>query len=128
MTAAVEVPRSTARPALVEAVARLRERARSWAVTAVLGAALCACQARPPPVAPPGPSAGARTARIESTPGGAEVLLSGTARCTTPCTLRLEAGRYQVTLRKTGYLPYQATLLMPLGEDAAISASLVGSH
>jgi len=97
-------------------------------LTPVLCAALWACQARPPPAPPPGPAAGARTARIESTPGGAEVLLSGTVRCTTPCVLRLEAGRYPVTLRKTGYLPYQTALLMPLGEDAAIAASLVGSH
>jgi hypothetical protein len=95
---------------------------------ALLVAALCACQARPPPAPRPGPSAGARTARIDSSPEGAEVLLGGTVRCTTPCALRLEAGRYQVTLRKTGYLPYEAALLMPLGEDAALSASLVGSH
>ena len=43
---------------------------------------------------------------VDSSPPGSEVYVNGQLRGTTPVTLALDAGRYTVTVRRTGYHDY----------------------
>jgi len=101
-------------------------RARTRLLSALAGTALLAC-AEPPPPAPAPPSAAARAVRIESTPPGASAGVSGQG-CATPCTLRLEPGRYRLVLRKTGYLPYETEITVGFAGETRVNASLLASH
>jgi hypothetical protein len=94
---------------------------------AVLLLAAAACRSpAPPPSAEAGPDA--RPVSFESAPPGADVVVGGRARCRTPCTLRLDPGRYRVELRMTGYMPWESDLAVRLGVDERVEASLVSSH
>lgn len=53
------------------------------------------------------------TITIKSSPSGAEILLNGTSRGTTPDNLQLREGAYQLELRKVGYEVVTRRLLVP---------------
>jgi hypothetical protein len=97
------------------------------ALAPALGLALLACRQRTPEPPPPPPSASARELFIETAPPGAEAIAAG-RRCATPCTLRLEPGRYRVALRKAGYLPSEEEVEVGPGGGTRLTASLVASH
>jgi len=94
----------------------------------LLVAMLAACRAEPPAPAPRAPGPDARSVAVVSRPEGAEVLVGGASRCRTPCTFRVDPGRYRVVLRLTGYLPWDSDLVVHEGADARVEASLVSSH
>jgi hypothetical protein len=89
--------------------------------------AVLACRQVPPP-APPAPGPDARAVTVESEPPGAEVVVDGWRRGETPCAFRLDPGQHRLTLRRSGYLPYQAELVVRFGADARVAAALVASH
>ncbi len=91
---------------------------------------LCACRedavpARRAPV-PAGPDA--PTVTVESRPPGAEVLVGGPARCRTPCAFRVDPGHHRLSLRLSGYMPWESELVVLPGADQRVEASLVPSH
>lgn len=95
-------------------------------------AALVACGCRQDPVAAPhapaGPGPDARMVTVESRPSGAEVLVGGPGRCRTPCSFRVDPGHYRLTLRLSGYMPWETELVVEPGADPRVDASLVPSH
>jgi PEGA domain len=93
----------------------------------LLAGGLCGCRREPAP-ALPASSPSAREVPVASAPPGAQVLVGGAPRCTTPCAVRLEPGRYRVELRLAGYMPYETYLTVALDAEARLDASLVGSH
>ncbi|MDH7568304.1 MAG: SUMF1/EgtB/PvdO family nonheme iron enzyme, partial [Armatimonadota bacterium] len=62
---------------------------------------------------------------VESEPQGAEVVIEGEVKGTTPCTVELEPGpagkRYQVELRKEGMKPYRQSVLLRPGDRIALA-------
>jgi hypothetical protein len=102
-----------------------RAAGRLLAVALLLGASACRSPAPPPP-AEAGPDA--RSVSFESRPPGAEVVVAGRTRCRTPCSLRLDPGRYRVALKMSGYMPWESDLAVRLGADERVEASLVSSH
>ncbi len=99
----------------------------AWAAVA----SLCfACTRPPAPPAPPppeaGPDAGTISVRIE--PYGVEVAADGVARCRTPCSFRIAPGLHRLSVRKSGFLPWQEDVRVDPGAVLEVSASLVGSH
>lgn len=97
------------------------------ALVAVAALAVSGCRASPPPPdAEPGTEA--RPVAVESQPPGAEVVVGGRSRCQTPCTVRLAPGRHRLALKMSGYLPWEQDLVVRLGVDERVSASLVSSH
>jgi hypothetical protein len=102
-------------------------RIAAWAAAA----SLCfACTRAPAPPAPkppePGPDAGTVSVRIE--PYGVEVAADGVARCRTPCSFRIAPGLHRLSVRKSGFLPWQEDVRVDPGAVLEVSASLVGSH
>ena len=97
------------------------------AILVLLGPPALGCRGRPAPASPPAPSASARELRGESSPPGAEAVAGG-QRCSTPCALRLEPGRYRLLLRKAGYFPFETDVELGAASEERVSASLVSSH
>jgi hypothetical protein len=89
-----------------------------------------ACTRAPAPSAAvppdPGPDAGTISVRIE--PYGVEVAADGIARCRTPCSFRIAPGLHRLSVRKSGFLPWQEDVRVDPGVEVKVSASLVGSH
>ncbi len=75
---------------------------------------------------PAGPSA--RAVQFTSEPDGAAVFVDGALVGRTPLTLKLDPGKYRVTIRSARYLPYETDVLVPFGEDVHVAASLIASH
>jgi len=104
--------------------------ARSLA--ALMAAALLAgpaCNRTPaaPARAPePGPDAG--TVVAETEPPGLDLMADGFVRCRTPCRFRIDPGLHRLSVRRSGYLPWQEDVLVEAGQEARVSASMVGSH
>jgi hypothetical protein len=64
------------------------------------------------------------TLQVESVPAGAEVNIAGRS-CVSPCELtRLPPGKYEVTLRKSGFIPYQGSVALNAKETSKISQTL----
>jgi len=64
--------------------------------------------------------------QVESQPSEAAVVLNGTPRGTTPCTLEMEAsGEWRLEIRKDGFAPYVETLTPTPGRTLLIRAPLV---
>jgi hypothetical protein len=93
----------------------------------VLGTAACS----KPPVAParppePGPDAG--TVVVETEPYGMDIVADGFVRCRTPCSFRIDPGLHRLSVRRSGFMPWQEDVLVGAGQEVKVSASLVGSH
>jgi hypothetical protein len=93
----------------------------------LLGAAGCS----KPPVAParppePGPDAG--TVVVETQPYGMDIVADGFVRCRTPCSFRIAPGLHRLSVRRSGFMPWQEDVLVSAGQEVKVSASLVGSH
>lgn len=64
------------------------------------------------------------TVAVESEPPNAEITV-GTRTCVTPCELtRMAPGTYDVTMKKTGYLPWQGSVTLVAREQAKVTAQL----
>jgi hypothetical protein len=64
------------------------------------------------------------TISIESEPSGAEVAVGGRS-CVSPCELtRMIPGKYDITIKKGGYTPYQGTVTLSAKESAKVSQTL----
>jgi PEGA domain-containing protein len=64
------------------------------------------------------------TVSIESDPPGAEISVGGRS-CVSPCELaRMVPGRYDITIRKAGYAPYQGTVTLAAKDTAKVSQAL----
>jgi hypothetical protein len=102
-------------------------RPAAWGAVLLL---FLACTRAPGPsaavVAEPGPDAGTVSVRIE--PYGVEVAADGIARCRTPCSFRVAPGLHRLSVRKSGFLPWQEDVRVDPGAEVKVSASLVGSH
>lgn len=62
---------------------------------------------------------------ISSAPeSGAQVLVGGEVKGTTPCRLKLESGTYQVQVVKSGYIAYAQTVAVNDGQTTSVAASL----
>lgn len=99
--------------------------------SAIVAALLCgACTRAPAPAAArapePGPDAGTVSVRVE--PYGVEVAADGITRCRTPCSFRIDPGLHRISVRATGFLPWQEDVRVDPGAEVKVSASLVGSH
>ncbi len=93
----------------------------------ILGAAGCtkptAAPARPPE---PGPDAG--TVVVETEPYGMDIVADGFVRCRTPCSFRIDPGLHRLSVRRSGFMPWQEDVLVAARQEVKVSASLVGSH
>src|SRR5512140_3339151 len=90
---------------------------------------LAACTRAPPPVAAPpepGPDAGTVSVRID--PPGVEVAADGRTRCRAPCTFRIDPGLHRLSVRTSGYMPWQEDVQVRPGAGVQVAASLVSSH
>ena len=91
---------------------------------------LAACTRAPAPPAArplePGPDAGTVSVRID--PPGVEVAADGMTRCRAPCTFRIDPGLHRISVRRSGYLPWQEDVQVGPRADVQVEASLVGSH
>ena len=90
--------------------------------------AACTRAPAPPPAAPPeaGPDAG--TVVVEIEPYGVDVAADGIVRCKAPCSIRLAPGLHRISVRRSGFMPWQEDVLVRPGAEVKVSASLVGSH
>jgi hypothetical protein len=91
--------------------------ARLAAWGAVLLMALACTRAPAPPAAlppEPGPDAGTVSVQI--------------ARCRAPCSFRIAPGLHRLSVRRSGFLPWQEDVRVDPGAEVKVSASLVGSH
>lgn len=88
----------------------------------------CTRAPAPAPAIPPdaGPDAGTVAVTIE--PYGVDVAADGTVRCKAPCSIRLAPGLHRISVRKSGFMPWQEDVLVQAGVEVKVSASLVGSH
>ena len=103
--------------------------ARPAAWGAVLLVALACTRApAPPPARPPEPGPDAGTVSVQIDPYGVEVAADGIVRCRTPCTFRIAPGLHRLSVRKSGFLPWQEDVRVDPGAEVKVSASLVGSH
>jgi len=67
------------------------------------------------------------TARLSlrSEPAGASVMINGSARGTTPCTIEgIPSGEVRIGLRLSGYRPYQEKAVLHVGETHEVDARL----
>jgi hypothetical protein len=105
-------------------------RIRSWTALFAVTALCAACSRAPAPAAPrppePGPDAGTISVQIE--PYGVEVAADGITRCRTPCSFRIDPGIHRLSVRKSGFLPWQEDVRVEARGEVKVSASLVGSH
>jgi hypothetical protein len=77
-----------------------------------------------PSVFPPWIWGQVATLQIESEPQGAEVNVAGRS-CVSPCELtRMPPGKYDIAVRKTGYLPYQGAVTLNAKETTKVSQAL----
>jgi hypothetical protein len=102
-------------------------RAAFLLAVAFLGLA-CTRAPAPPAARPPeaGPDAGTISVQIQ--PYGVEVAADGVARCRTPCSFRIAPGLHRLTVRTSGFMPWQEDVRVEPGVEVKVSASLVGSH
>jgi hypothetical protein len=90
-------------------------------------AAACTRAPAPAPAVPEaGPDAGTVAVAIE--PYGVDVAADGIVRCKAPCSIRLAPGLHRISVRKSGFMPWQEDVLVRPGAEVKVSASLVGSH
>jgi hypothetical protein len=88
-----------------------------------------ACTRPPAPAArapEPGPDAG--TVVVETQPYGMDIVADGFVRCRTPCSFRIDPGLHRLSVRKSGFMPWQEDVVVRAGAEVKVSASLVGSH
>jgi hypothetical protein len=85
---------------------------------------------RAPAPAPAIPEAGpdAGTVAVAIDPYGVDVSADGIVRCKSPCSIRLAPGLHRISVRKSGFMPWQEDVLVKAGAEVKVSASLVGSH
>jgi hypothetical protein len=69
-------------------------------------------------------SANAERLQIDSAPRGARLFLNGEERGLTPVTLRLDAGRYHLELRRSGYLTWASYIQLPQRTQMSLQVSL----
>ncbi len=91
---------------------------------------LAACTRTPAPqvARPPEPGPDAGTVSVQIEPPGVEVAADGMTRCRAPCSFRIDPGLHRISVRKSGYLPWQEDVQVRPGGDVKVAASLVGSH
>jgi hypothetical protein len=75
---------------------------------------------------PPGPQAG--TVLVETQPPGLDLVADGSVRCRTPCSFRIDPGLHRLSIRKSGYMPWQESVEVRPGAEVKVSAALVSSH
>ena len=95
----------------------------AWFVAGVGCSRPPAAPARPPV---PGPDAG--TVVVETQPYGMDIGADGFVRCRTPCSFRIDPGLHRLSVRKSGFLPWQEDVLVAAGAQVKVSPSMVGSH
>jgi hypothetical protein len=100
--------------------------ARAAALLLVLVAGCTRAPAPAPAIPDAGPDAGTVAVTIE--PYGVEVAADGIVRCKAPCSIRLAPGLHRISVRKSGFMPWQEDVLVRAGAEVKVSASLVGSH
>jgi hypothetical protein len=105
----------------------MRITGRAFVMSLALAAG-CTRAPAPAPAIPPdaGPDAGTVSVTIE--PYGVEVAADGIVRCKAPCSIRLAPGLHRISVRKSGFMPWQEDVLVRPGAELKVSASLVGSH
>ena len=64
------------------------------------------------------------TIRINSSPGGAEVILNGKTMGMTPISLDVRSGEWTITLRKPGFRSWEKFVRVGTGENLTVDASL----
>jgi hypothetical protein len=109
---------------------RWREPGRGSRPALILSLAIaglgCSRAEPPPPPPPAGPLAG--LVRVETQPPGLELVADGVVRCRTPCSFRIDPGLHQLTIHKSGYLPWQERVEVRPSAEVTVSAALVSSH
>lgn len=78
---------------------------------------------RPPGYVPPRPGGNA-SIELRSVPSGADIYLDGRYYGRTPRTLRIEEGRYEVELIRSGYRPWRAIRVLEEGVEERVSVRL----
>jgi hypothetical protein len=104
----------------------MRIPARAAVLLLALSAACTRAPAPPPAIPEAGPDAGTVAVTIE--PYGVDVAADGIVRCKAPCSIRLAPGLHRISVRKSGFMPWQEDVLVRPGAEVKVSASLVGSH
>jgi hypothetical protein len=66
--------------------------------------------------------------RVDVVPPGSEVAADGTVRCRAPCSFPIDPGLHRLSVRRSGYLPWQEDVRVEPGRDVRVSATLVSSH
>ena len=97
-------------------------------LAAWLGASLGCTRPPTTPAHPPEPGPDAGTVVVETQPYGMDIVADGFVRCRTPCSFRIAPGLHRLSVRKSGFLPWQEDVLVAAGAQVKVSASMVGSH
>ncbi len=93
----------------------------------LVAAAGCTRAPAPAPSVPEaGPDAGTVSVTID--PYGVDVAADGIVRCKSPCSIRLSPGLHRISVRRSGFMPWQEDVLVKAGDEVKVAASLVGSH
>jgi hypothetical protein len=58
------------------------------------------------------------------TPDGADILIDGKYAASTPSTIQLAAGEHNVSVQKSGFLPWQKAITVSAGSNLTMSATL----
>jgi hypothetical protein len=97
-------------------------------LAAGLLAAGCSRAPAPAPQRPPEPGPSAGTVVVETQPYGMEIVADGFVRCRTPCSFRIDPGLHRLSVRRSGFMPWQEDVVVAAGQEVKVSASMVGSH
>jgi len=91
--------------------------------------AIAACKGPPAaPARPPEPGPDAGTVVVETQPYGMDIVADGFVRCRTPCSFRIDPGLHRLSVRRSGFMPWQEDVVVAARGEVKVSASLVGSH
>src|SRR5512137_135746 len=99
---------------------------RAFPILLAIAAACTRAPAPAPAIPEAGPDAG--TVSVEIEPYGVDVAADGVVRCKAPCSIRLAPGLHRISVRRSGFMPWQEDVLVKPGAEVKVSASLVGSH
>ncbi len=103
-------------------------RMKSTTLVVALVCAACTRAPAPPAARAPEPGPDAGTVSVQIQPYGVEVVADGVVRCRTPCSFRIDPGLHRISVRATGFLPWQEDVRVDPRAQVNVSASLVGSH